>query len=175
MDIVAPSVPLGVAFARFGCFLNGCCFGRRCDASFPLAVRFGEGSHALHRHQEFFGLSKEAHLSFPVHPTQLYSSLTAFTVFVVVSLYYYATRKRRIDGEVFLLFALLYPIGRFIMESFREDTDPVFGTGLTISQNLSILILAAAIPLFVLAQVARLRRERDATAAAEGAEGREEG
>ncbi|MHC5037096.1 MAG: prolipoprotein diacylglyceryl transferase, partial [Planctomycetota bacterium] len=26
-DIVAPSLPLGVAFARFGCFLNGCCFG----------------------------------------------------------------------------------------------------------------------------------------------------
>src|SRR5918999_1329029 len=38
MDIVAPCVMLGLAFGRVGCFLNGCCYGAACDASW--AVRF---------------------------------------------------------------------------------------------------------------------------------------
>ena len=30
LDIVAPSLMLGLAFGRAGCFLNGCCWGGRC-------------------------------------------------------------------------------------------------------------------------------------------------
>ncbi|GEM_PF-164049 len=157
MDIVAPSVPLGVAFARFGCFLNGCCFGRTTDASFPLAVRYGPGSHALYRHiHDLHYLKEGATRSLPVHPTQLYSSFNGFLLFVLLSLYFAWTRKRRVRGEVFLLFGILYPIGRFILESFREDTDPVLGP-LTISQTLSLLILAVSVPLFAWAQIAKLR------------------
>lgn len=42
MDIMAPSVALGMAIGRIGCFLNGCCFGGTCDL--PWAVRFPFGS-----------------------------------------------------------------------------------------------------------------------------------
>jgi len=132
------------------------------EGSFPLAVRFGEGSHAIHRHKALFGLADGAEHSFYVHPTQLYSSLTAFTIFVLVSLYFHATRHRRVNGEVFTLVAVLYPVGRFILEAFREDTDTVFGTGLTISQNISILILLAAVPLFVWVQVVKFRKAKGA-------------
>jgi prolipoprotein diacylglyceryltransferase len=31
LDIVAPSLMLGLAFGRAGCFLNGCCWGGRCQ------------------------------------------------------------------------------------------------------------------------------------------------
>lgn len=171
LDVTAPSIPLGVAFARFGCFLNGCCFGRLADPDNPLAVQFGEGSHALHRHLQLYAdrLEPDAHLCLPVHPTQLYSSITAFTVFVLVSLYYRFTVKRRIHGEVFLLFVILYPIGRIVMESFRNDTDPVFGTGMTISQTISVSMLVIAVPLFIWAQLSRFapageKEEADADA-----------
>jgi len=40
VDIVAPSLMVGLAFGRVGCFLNGCCYGGRCSEHFPLAVRF---------------------------------------------------------------------------------------------------------------------------------------
>src|SRR5205814_9150448 len=30
MDIVAPCLMVGPAFGRFGCFLNGCCYGAEC-------------------------------------------------------------------------------------------------------------------------------------------------
>ncbi|MHC4598897.1 MAG: prolipoprotein diacylglyceryl transferase [Planctomycetota bacterium] len=164
MDIVAPSLPLGLAFARFGCFLNGCCFGRQVDESFPLAVRFGEESHALHRHQHFERVAATAKESLPIHPTQLYSSLAAIFLFILVSLYFRHTKRRRVPGEVFLLFATLYPIARFILETMREDTNPVFGTGLTISQNVSFAIFLVSLPLFVYTQILKFKGEGVVTA-----------
>ena len=38
--------------------------------------------------------------------------------------------------------ATIYPITRFLMEIIRTDEGPVFGTTLSISQNISLLILA---------------------------------
>ena len=41
-DLVAPSLMLGLALGRVGCFLNGCCYGGPCEAAW--AVRFPQGS-----------------------------------------------------------------------------------------------------------------------------------
>lgn len=40
IDIVAPSLMIGLAFGRAGCLLNGCCWGGPCQHDWPLAVRF---------------------------------------------------------------------------------------------------------------------------------------
>lgn len=40
LDIIAPSIMIGLAFGRMGCLLNGCCFGGACDANWPLAAHF---------------------------------------------------------------------------------------------------------------------------------------
>ncbi len=45
LDIVAPSVALGHAIARVGCFLNGCCWGGVAE-QLPWSVRFPCGSPA---------------------------------------------------------------------------------------------------------------------------------
>ncbi len=37
-DLIMPSLLLGLAIGRIGCFLNGCCYGGLCDL--PWAVRF---------------------------------------------------------------------------------------------------------------------------------------
>lgn len=47
LDIVAPSLMIGLAFGRMGCLLNGCCYGGRCRADFPLAMRFPYASRPL--------------------------------------------------------------------------------------------------------------------------------
>src|SRR5262245_4474594 len=44
MDIIAPSVALGLAVGRIGCLLNGCCYGSTCNL--PWAVTFPYGSPA---------------------------------------------------------------------------------------------------------------------------------
>ena len=50
LDILAPSIMLGLAFGRIGCFLNGCCWGTTTRV--PWAIRFPYGSLAF-EHQAF--------------------------------------------------------------------------------------------------------------------------
>jgi phosphatidylglycerol---prolipoprotein diacylglyceryl transferase len=74
----------------------------------------------------------------PVHPAQIYSSIDAgLLAWVLWS--YYAFRRR--DGEVMALMITIHPISRFLLEIVRVDESPVWNTGLSISQNLSIALL----------------------------------
>ncbi len=78
----------------------------------------------------------------PVHPTQIYSSINAaLLAWVLWSFYPY----RRRDGEVVALLVLLYPITRFLLEVIRIDESAVFGTGLSISQNISVVLFVLAL------------------------------
>jgi len=81
----------------------------------------------------------------PVHPAQIYSTITA-SLLAWVLWSFYPFRRR--DGEVTALMITLYPIARFFEESIRVDESPVFGTGLSISQNVSILLLLAAVAMW---------------------------
>ncbi|MHC4983116.1 MAG: prolipoprotein diacylglyceryl transferase [Planctomycetota bacterium] len=40
MDIMAPSQMIGLTFGRFGCLLNGCCYGAPCRSDWHFAMRF---------------------------------------------------------------------------------------------------------------------------------------
>jgi len=84
--------------------------------------------------------------SLPVHPTQIYSAITAFLVFLFL-LAYYPFRSR--DGEGIALLLTLYPVLRFILEDIRTDEAAMFGTGLSISQNVSILLVAGIVGLWL--------------------------
>ncbi|MDI9444381.1 MAG: prolipoprotein diacylglyceryl transferase [Planctomycetota bacterium] len=83
----------------------------------------------------------------PVHPTQIYAAINALLICLL--LVAYAPFRRR-DGEVFALFLTVYPLTRFIIEVIRNDEGAVLGTGLTISQNVSLVLLAVAAILWIL-------------------------
>lgn len=80
----------------------------------------------------------------PVHPTQLYSSFDAFLLCGLLWTYY---PFRRRDGEATALMLTVYPITRFLIESLRTD-EPKNILGMTISQNISLLMLALAVSLW---------------------------
>jgi len=82
----------------------------------------------------------------PVHPTQIYSAINA--VLLCLFLLAYDPFRRR-DGELWALFLTIYPITRFLLEVIRTDEPAVFGTGLSISQNVSIMLLVCAAALWV--------------------------
>ena len=82
----------------------------------------------------------------PVHPTQVYSAVQAGLLAWLLWSYY---PFRRRDGEVTALMLTVYPISRFLLETIRIDESPVFGTGLSISQNISIAILLGVVGLWV--------------------------
>lgn len=219
-DLVAPSLTLGLAFGRVGCFLNGCCYGGTCDL--PWAVRFpahsppyfqqvqtgrlygfelaggvndpprvsyvvprsdaarggvhkgdllvsidgqkvatvGEARRLLVqsydrpptlvlRHSSgkriTWRLPEAPERSLRVHPVQLYSAVDALllTLFLLAWDPY-----RRRQGELLAWTLTLHPISRYLQEVIRVDEASMFGTGLSISQLISIGLLFAGIGLW---------------------------
>ncbi|SIN85114.1 phosphatidylglycerol:prolipoprotein diacylglycerol transferase [Singulisphaera sp. GP187] len=139
LDVVAPSLALGIALGRFGCFLNGCCYGDYCDL--PVGVAFPMHSPPWNAQVVNHLINAKAPWSLPVHPTQLYSSLDGLILLLLLSAYY---PLRRRDGEVMALLMVTYPISRFLIEHLRNDEGAVFA-GLTISQNISIVLFVCGL------------------------------
>ena len=136
LDTMAPAIMVGTLFGRLGCFLNGCCYGDVC--SFPWAVKFPKPSPPWSYEWEHGLIPVDAVQSLPLHPTQLYSALDSLVILLLL-LAFYPLRRR--DGEVMGLLMVTYPITRFLIEYLRND-EGVFFAGFTISQNISILLLA---------------------------------
>jgi phosphatidylglycerol:prolipoprotein diacylglycerol transferase len=143
LDVGASLVPLGHAFGRVGCFLNGCCYGRTTESwlgvRFPRVVDAGGkviGSPPYVEQLMDGRIPPTARWSLPVHPTQLYEVAYELAFFFILS--YILTRRRR-DGDVAWLYAALYGCGRFTNEFFRADHAPLaWAGGLTSFQVMSL-------------------------------------
>ena len=152
-DACAPGIAIGNFFGRQGCFAAGCCWGK--PTSLPWGVKFTELGHQI------TGVPTDVYL----HPTQLYESFAMLIVFLFLL---WMHRRKRFNGQVILLYALLYSIVRFAIEFVRDDPrGDIFGlttlTGLSTSQMISLLVGIAAAVLLVI----RWRRA-NATADAKG-------
>ena len=81
-----------------------------------------------------------------VHPTQIYSAIDALlTTLLLLS---FGPLSRR-DGETFALLLTVHPVSRFLLEIIRIDEPAMFGTGLSISQNISVVLLACGAALWL--------------------------
>jgi phosphatidylglycerol:prolipoprotein diacylglycerol transferase len=139
LDAVAPSLALGIAIGRIGCFLNGCCYGDRCDL--PWAVRFPAPSSPWADQVDRGLLDVSARWSLPIHPTQLYSTIDGVILCLLLSAFY---PLRRRDGEVMALLMVTYPISRVFIEYLRSD-EGIYFAGMTISQNISIVVFTCGL------------------------------
>lgn len=139
-DVTAMGVAMGLFFGRIGCFLGGCCYGLVTDS--VLGTRFPAWS-AASEGQYREGLLKHPGLeSLPVHPTQLYEAVGCLAISVFLSVW--GPCKKRFDGQVSLLFLVLYAILRFGLEFFRAD-DRGLWFGVSTSQWISIFIVAGCV------------------------------
>lgn len=116
-DLWALALPAGEALGRLGCYFNGCCFGSTCNLSW-----------AVYQHGAWR------------HPTQLYSALIA--LFIFVFLLCLRTKLSR-EGDLFRAWLLLFALGRFALEFFRES--PALFWGFSFAQWLCIEVFAGAI------------------------------
>ncbi len=231
-DVIAPSMAIGLAFGRIGCFLNGCCYGGQ--TALPWHVAFPEYSSRYEKaksndsqrfsppyadqasHGEMHGFrldpvgadpavvtrvdpkspadvaglkaddviesingnrivstgdakgqlfelflaQQPLHItlrsgkaidiaavspparSLPVHPAQLYSAIDGALIGWLLWAYY---PFRRRDGELIAMLLTIHPITRFMLEIIRTDEPAVFGTGMSISQNISLGLLACGV------------------------------
>lgn len=151
-DVIVPSMFLGIAFGRVGCFLYGCCYGDRCDL--PWAVSFPgprwdndfKGSVPWMAQVDRGFLPADAATSLAIHPTQLYSVIDGLLLCFLTAAYF---RVRTREGSVVTLALLTYPITRFLIERLRGDEMGQFGTSLTIAQWISLGMFATGIILAV--------------------------
>jgi len=137
-DIVAPSVALGIAIGRIGCFMNGCCFGEPC--TLPWAVTFPATSHAA-----------ELYPGQAVHPTQLYESGAALLILAVLLLTH---GRKPFHGFTLWLFVILLAVFRFFVDPLRQyDAASIAyrsgGTVLTLNQVAGMALVVVSIVFMV--------------------------
>jgi len=138
-DCVAPSLCVGLALTRVGCFLAGCDFGRVWHGPWP--VRFPAGSPAFIEQTLLRQLPAGATASLPVHPTQLYESLAGVVLLIVVLA---VRRRQRASGQALAAFALGYGVLRYLIEIVRADPNRGAIGPWSTSQFIAIATFAAA-------------------------------
>lgn len=152
-DLMSVPLSVGIFFGRIGCFLNGCCYGnisKTWGISFPA-----KDIPPVFAQQVADGLIKPgAVCSLPVIPTQLYAALHGLIIFLVLI---WLERKERKPWFSFLVFVLLYAIGRFFLENFRFYEGQYLFLRLSISQWISLFIALIAL-MFIL-----LRKKQEKT------------
>lgn len=144
-DLVMPEVALAQGFGRIGCFLAGCCYGRETTSS--IGVVFPEGSMAP--------------AGVKLIPTQLFSAagdfLIAGILMVIAYKFSYSAvaardedleQKHLLKGDIGCIYMLLYGIGRFVIEFFRNDERGAVGF-LSTSQFISLFIVAFGVTLLL--------------------------
>lgn len=141
LDILAVGLLIGQCIGRWGNFVNGEAFGG--ETSLPWAMTVKHGARTV------------ASL---VHPTFLYESL--WNLAGIAALLIYKPHKK-FDGELFLLYMVIYGAGRFWIEGLRADSLYLFGA-VRVSQVLSAILFAAGIVLIIIMR----RRTKAALAAA---------
>ncbi len=143
-DWAAPGFAIGMFIGRWGCFFNGCCFGHACHG--PFCTVFKPGSEAF----AVFG-------NIPIHPTQLYESFGNLIVFFILLA---VQKKKPFDGFVFLLYMILGPFVRFIVDYYRYyETYKYYGP-FDVNQWISIGLMLAA--LFIMFYLYRNSKKQNA-------------
>ncbi|MFA5646564.1 MAG: prolipoprotein diacylglyceryl transferase [Candidatus Ratteibacteria bacterium] len=96
-DLVALALPIGQVFGRVGCFLNGCCHGRKTDAWYGVQFPF---------------------LPHTVHPLQLYYALGDCIIFLFLLLFFH---EDHYDGEIAGWYLIFFGALRYSLDFLRGD------------------------------------------------------
>ncbi|MFN2199514.1 MAG: prolipoprotein diacylglyceryl transferase [Anaerolineales bacterium] len=128
-DIVAPGLALGQAIGRWGNFVNQELYGAPTNLPWAISI---DPQHRLpgFENVEYY------------HPLFLYESLYSLLNMFLLLWLGQRFKQRLLDGDIFLIYLIVYPVGRFFLEFLRLDPSPV--AGLNVNQTLMAIVAAAA-------------------------------
>lgn len=128
-DYVAPGLLLAQAIGRWGNFFNQELYGPPTDLPWGIYIPPSHRLPGLEMYERF-------------HPTFFYESALNFLGFLV--LYYLARRweRNRLYGDIFFVYAMIYPLIRFFIEFLRPDAWEL--GGIPAAQIVSVVSLLAA-------------------------------
>ncbi len=118
VDGFAPAVPIGIAFARVGCFLNGCCYGSVC--ALPWGVTLPRESYTWYAQIEYGMIGHDAASTLAVHPLPMYFVLVALSI---TAFLLWLRPRRRFEGELGLWLLFLFSLTSLLLEPLRAHHD----------------------------------------------------
>lgn len=129
-DIGSLGLLIGQMVGRWGNFVNREAHGAVYSGILKMGIDDGTGNVVFY------------------HPTFLYESLWNLIGFIILHFY---SKKRKFDGEIFILYVVWYGLGRAWIEGLRTDSLYLFGTGIRVSQILAALsaVVAVSVLLYV--------------------------
>ena len=125
-DIFAPALAIGHSIGRLGCFSAGCCYGKETNSFFGVV----------------FPENCLAPAGIKLIPTQLISSILLFLLFLILIVLW---KRKKFDGQIFLIYSVLFSAGRFLIEFLRGDFRGNLILGITPTQIVSITIFIVSI------------------------------
>jgi phosphatidylglycerol---prolipoprotein diacylglyceryl transferase len=129
LDILAPALALGQAIGRWGNFFNQELYG--APTSLPWAI-YIDPQHRLP------GYENIAYY----HPTFLYESIWNLGNMVLLLWLSRRFKDRFQTGDIFLVYLIVYPLGRFLLEFLRLDSSQLAGINANQAFMLVVLIVS---------------------------------
>ena len=139
-DVASMGFLIGQAFGRWGNFFNQEAFGTNTDLPWGM---YSEGTNyyltSVQQTLADQGITVDPAL--PVHPTFLYESLWCLLGFFLLWAY---MRRRRFEGEIFLMYLVWYGFERFFVEGLRTDSLESAGN-VRVSQVIALVCVVAGL------------------------------
>ena len=136
-DLFAPGIAIGHAIGRLGCFAAGCCWGEKCDL--PWAVTF---------HSQDAELISGTPLGIPLHPSQLYESVSNLILFWLLYRLYQREHK---PGAIIGLYLVLGSAARFLIEFTRHHEQALpFGLPLSLTQWIALGLATLGVVILIM-------------------------
>jgi phosphatidylglycerol:prolipoprotein diacylglycerol transferase len=138
MDVIGIYASLLQAISRIGCFCAGCCYG--IPTSCALGVRY--------THPDSF--VPFIYKNIKIHPTQLYSSLSLFIIFLLMRFVFSKILKK--PGQLISLYIVLSSLERFLTDFWRGDRIflPDFGFIFSVHQIIALALLIISLVFFTI-------------------------
>jgi phosphatidylglycerol:prolipoprotein diacylglycerol transferase len=131
VDIAAPALALGQAIGRWGNYINQELYG--APTSLPWKIFIAPANRLP-------GYEAVAYY----HPLFLYESLWNFANFLLLMWLSRKHSDKLLPGDIFLVYLIIYPFGRFMLEFLRLDPAMVGGINMNQMIMLAVGVLAAA-------------------------------
>ena len=157
-DAGAPALAIGYCLGRIGCFLVGDDYGAPTTSWVGVAFPKGAPPTTAAALREFGAkvdpsIPPDAILK--VHPTQIYESLAALVMFLILMRY---NARPHAKGRAFGLFLILLGVERFLVEIVRAKDDRFLGP-FTVAQLISVICVIVGAAMIARARPTRSARE----------------
>ena len=123
-DSCAPAIMIGQIIGRWGNFTNAEAYGIKTTLPWGMSINGGA----------------------TVHPNFLYESLWNLIGFVIINLLY---KKKKFDGQIFLMYVTWYGFGRMIIEHVRGEDTLMLGS-FRVSQIVGFICFVAGTALIIM-------------------------